>query len=149
MEIAIYFVAALLGIFFRYNLGFSQACKFVGTSISSSGSGSGFQDAVTPPFSTNFTLLTWVAIVCVFGFAVYKFGWETFGFAIGAFFVSSVIAGAVVIPKSDSKHFVERIYRSMVSRFADYVKEGDTLRADAMKHLIDKIEANYRDKLIN
>ena len=58
MEIGVYAVAAVLGVVFRYYMGMSQACKVIGVKHSDSDTGRGFQDAVTPPNSTNRTIVT-------------------------------------------------------------------------------------------
>ena len=147
MEIGVYAVAAVLGVVFRYYMGMSQACKVIGVKLSDSDTGRGFQDAVTPPNSTNRTIVTWIAIAAVLGYTAYEFGWGSFGIAFAAWFIALVIAGVVVIPKPESQHFLFRIYRSMANRYADYTKSGDTVRADAMKQLIDRMEQAYADRL--
>lgn len=80
-------------------------------------------------------------------YAIFGFGWSVFGIVAGTFLVVSVVAGASLIPKADSAHYVRRIYRSMVNRYADYEKQGDRVRSDAMKQLIDKVEQTFGEKL--
>jgi len=38
------------------------------------------------------------------------------------------------------KHFCRKVYRSMANREADYVKKGDTMRAETMKDLRNRFE---------
>lgn len=147
MEYLLYIASALLGFLFRYQLGLTNACKTLGVRISDGASETGFQDAITPPSSTNITLLVWGLILGLFAFSIFGFGWGEFGIAAGVFFVVSIVLGAIVIPKPDSPHFVRRIYRSMINRWADYEKEGDSVRADALKILIGKVEHACADKL--
>jgi len=147
LEYPLYVFIAALGILFRYNLGLSQACKVIGQSISDTDSATGFQDAITPPKSSNITLLTWVAIAAALGYAVYQFGWESGSIALAVFFLVSMLAGAVLIPTPESPHYIKRIYSSMANRYANFNKSGDTIRADAMKVLIDKVESRYGEHL--
>ena len=149
MEIGIYVAAGMLGILIRYNLGMVEACRVIGTNLSDSESDTGFQDAITPPNSTNLTIVTWIAVAGVLGFSAYQFGWGAFGISLAAFIGTSIVAGVVIIPKPPSKLYVLRIYRSMANRYADFVKNGDSVRADALKHLIDKVEEKYADWLTN
>ena len=147
VEIGFYAVAAVLGVVSRYYLGMTQACKVIGVKLSDSDTRTGFQDAVTPPSSANHAIVSWIAIAAVLGYTVYEFGWGSFGIAFAAWSIVLVIAGVVVIPKPESQHFLLRIYGSMANRYADYTKSGDTVRADAMKQLIDRMEQAYADRL--
>lgn len=147
MEYVLYAVVVLLGFLFRYNLRLTEATRTIGTAISETDSKTGFQDAITPPDSKWTIVGTWLAIVVVFAFTVYEFGWGVAGIALAVFVVVAVIAGAAFVPKPESAHFVRRIYQSMANRYADFQKSGDTVRAEAMKELIDKVEARYGDKL--
>ena len=147
LDYLLYVLVALLGILFRYNLGLAQACKVVGKSISDTDSNTGFQDAVTPPNSTNLTLVTWIAIFGALGYAVYEFGWGTGGIALAALFVVTVLAGATFVPKPESVHYLKRIHGSMAKRFADFQKNGDVIRADSIRVLIDKVEVEYAESL--
>jgi hypothetical protein len=139
MEYLVYVCAALLGLLFRYNMGLAEACKAVGKSISDSNTNTGLQDAITPPKSTNMTLLTWIAIVALLGYTVYQFGWISASVALAVLIVVSILAGVIFIPKPDSTHYLKRIYHSMVNRYADFHKSGDMIRAGAMKDLIKRV----------
>lgn len=147
MEYVFYAAAAMLGAVVRYNLGLTQATKAIGTAISDTDTKTGFQDAITPPSSTNLTLATWAVTAAVFVYGAYKFGWAALGIALVVFFLVSVIAGAVLIPKPESAHFIRRIYKSMVNRHTAFKEAGHSTRAVAMKELIDRIEAHYGNKL--
>ena len=81
-------------------------------------------------------------------YIAYELGWGTVGIALAIFIVVVVVTGMVFVPKPESAHFVMRIYRSMINRYADFQKSGDSVRADAMKELIDKVEARYGDQLV-
>jgi hypothetical protein len=147
MQYSLYLAAVVLGIVFRYQLGLANACKVIGVRISSETTKTGYQDAVTPPSSTNLTMLVWVSIVALFLYVIFGFGWSEFWIVAGTFILASIVAGASFVPKPDSAHYVRRIYRSMANRYADYVKAGDTVRADVMKELIDRVEETFANKL--
>ena len=147
MEYLLYIAAGVLGILFRYHLGLTNACKTIGVQLGSGTTQTGYQDAITPPSSTNLTLLTWALIVALLLYAIFGFGWSEFGIVAGTFLVASIVAGASFVPKPDSAHYVRRIYRSMVNRYADYDKQGDRVRSDAMRELVDRVEQTFGEKL--
>ena len=147
MEYLLYISAGVLGILFRYQLGLTSACKTIGVQIGSGATEMGFQDAITPPSSTNLTFLTWALMVALSLYAIFGFGWGEFWIVAGTFLMVSIVAGASFVPKPDSAHYVRRIYRSMVNRYADYEKQGDRVRSDAMKDLIDRVEQIFGEKL--
>src|SRR4030095_4498615 len=70
--------------------------------------------------------------------------WLAFGWAnalIGAVvaFLAGTVAQVTFLPKRDSRHFVLRISSSMARRVADYERDGDAVRARAMKEVLDKV----------
>lgn len=144
---AIYAATFVLAAAFRYMLGQSQACLYVGKAISDSQSKTGLQDAVTPPMATRITILLWLTILTVFGYSFWAFGIGTGFVVLAEFALVTVVAGATVIPKPDSPYFVTAIYRSMVGRVADYAKHGDKMRSDAMRSLTTLVEERLFDKL--
>jgi hypothetical protein len=99
--------------------------------------------------STNLTIATWLSIAGLLGYALYAFGWGTAGIALGVFVVVSILVGAVLIPGPEAPHFIRLIYRSMVRRYADFEKRGDSVRSAAMKDLIDRVGARYIAELPN
>jgi hypothetical protein len=134
-----------LGVIFRYNLAQVEACKTIGAKISTSGDSKGYlQNAITPPSSTKLTALTWALILVLFAYAFWTSGWAATGIAVGTFVVA---AGIFFIPKPESMHFLMRVSRSMASRHADYAKEGDLIRSNAMKNLFDRFTQVYGDRL--
>lgn len=134
--IVMYATSLILG----YALAFSRATLTIGRSISDTDSKTGFQDAITPPWLTKFSLVTYAAALGGIGFGWYKYGW-LIGLSVTiSFFFIAVINNVVFMPKSDSKHFRRFIIQSMISRYADYVKSGDELRASAMKTLLEKLD---------
>ena len=147
MLITIYVASAILGVLFRYNLGMTQSCKIIGVALSDSDSATGFQDAITPPSSTNRTLITWVLIIGLLIATAYEFGWESFGISIAIFLITSIIAGAVILPKPDSKHYAVRMFTSLKERHSKFEQSGDLVRAKATKEIIDKFEERLGEQV--
>jgi hypothetical protein len=139
--------SAVLGIIFRYNVGLVESCRVVGVNLANLDTKVGYQDAITPPASSLFALATWVVSIIFLVFLFYYFGWRYGFLSIAIYFLFSTIAGASIIPGPESKHFLGRIYRSLVNRYADYIKSNDTERAAAIKFLIDLFEEKYSAKL--
>lgn len=135
---------AVLSLLFSYNLCAARATKVVGDKISSVDGGS-LQDAITPPLLTKITLITWAAIAITLGYEIYKIGIGGAALSLGVFVVVSAIAGGAVIPGPESKHFLALIHRSMVNRAANYEREYDRQRAEAMDELRQRFEVVYKD----
>lgn len=147
MENLLYTASIIFAILFRYQIGLVNACKIIGVKISDHATETGYQDAITPPSSTNITLLLWAFIAGLFLYTIFGFGWREFSIVVGVFLVGNIVAGAILIPSPNSTHFVRRIYHSMTNRWADYEKQNDTIRADSMKKLIESFEDSFGDRL--
>jgi hypothetical protein len=75
----------------------------------------------------------------------------TTGFvSISVSLLTQIITGIIIHPPSKSrifkKFYLETLYRSMVNRYADYKKENDQVRADAISMLIKKFEDKFPNK---
>ncbi len=116
---------------------FAGATLSMGRALSESDSGRGFQDAITPPWQTNLALFVHIAVLLILGLVFWKLGWKSGLMALAATFVVSVVVRRF-LPSSDGQHFRHLILRSMANRYADYVRNGDTVRADAMKSLLQR-----------
>jgi hypothetical protein len=92
---------------------------------------------VTPPWAATFALL-----MCATTIAVIVASWWAFGVYRGGLSVIVLVAGVLVsrqiLPKENSFHYKRWIIQSMASRYADYVRDNDKLRAAAMKDLLEK-----------
>jgi len=67
----------------------------------------------------------------------------------GASRISSLVPGALLKADPPKRHFCRKVYRSMANREADYVKKGDTMRAEAMKDLRNSFErSRFASQLI-
>lgn len=144
----VYLLVFALAIAIRYMLGHTQACLYVGKAISDTDSKTGLQDAVTPPLASKITIFLWLAAFLLLGYSFWSLGSGTGFIALAEFIVVTVVAGAVLIPKADSPHFIKSIYKSAVGRVADYARDGDQMRSDAMRELVVRIETRLTNKII-
>lgn len=97
----------------------------------------GLQDAITPPWVTTLFFLSFASFFGSIGYLWYAQGWMLgIGSIVGGLLAIS-ISQVVILPKSGSQHYKDQIYRSMLNRYANYAKSGDTVRADAMAHLLE------------
>ena len=135
----LYLLLIVLSIPFKYFVNESQACLQIGKALSDVESGRGFQDAISIPASTKITLLIWFLIGVTLFLMVYYYDWTTFGLGLLILFISSLIFG-IFLPKTDSTHFKKKILVSLVRRYADYEKENDKVRADAISMLIERFK---------
>lgn len=137
MEIALWMLVAALTIAFAYTMQFSAATLSMGKALSNSGSKTGFQDAITPPWQTNLALTVYVGIAVVVGVMWWWLGWIS---ALVAFGIILFGGGLLkfVLSKQLGNHYQHLILQSMAARYTNYIRDGDVLRADAMKQLLGK-----------
>lgn len=135
-----YVVAAVIAVPLRYFLSQTQACLRIGRAISDTGSKTGFQNAVTPPASVNWALLTYISVVAIIGYQGWAFGFLAAGITVAVIIAVAAIAGRTLIPKPDAMSWNLRIYASLGARVADYRRDGDQMRADAAEDLMRRIE---------
>jgi hypothetical protein len=120
-----------------YSLQFTEATLLLGRSLSDSGSRTGFQNAITPPWEAKLSLVIYGLGLILVGLSWYEFGIGRAFLCVIALFVGLLI-GRQLLPKPDSPHFKTIIVRSMSNRYADYVRAGDRIRGDLMKMLLQK-----------
>src|SRR4030095_8668320 len=72
-HVAYLFILCVVSVAFAYELRFTETTLHFGRSISKVQEGRGFQDAVTPPYSTNLAIVAYVAVVLVLGFGFYLY----------------------------------------------------------------------------
>ena len=114
--------------------------------------GTGFQDAISPP------KLTWVAFGIYILLAILLIN-AFFGesgsivqglIAIAVIFGTTIVTGVIIHPPSKGpvfeKFYLKILYNSMTNRYADYKKNNDHVRADAINILVKKFERNYFTK---
>lgn len=130
-------LAALSAIPLAYTFLFSSVTLSMGRELSDTESKQGFQDAITPPWQTNLALLTFLGCGTIVGLMWWEAGFlSAMGSAVLIFFGSSL--ARLVLPRPTGNHYRKLIAQSMMSRYANYVRDGDELRAGAMKQLLAK-----------
>lgn len=133
---AVLVAAILLGLHGAYLGALADACLKIGTRLEGASEGTaGFQDAITPPSSSNAKLLNWVTTLIVTGGSWYFLGATGLAAFLAVRLLVTVILGGTLKADPPKKHFCRKVYSSMSNREADFVKEGDGVRAEAMKEL--------------
>lgn len=135
MEMSFWLLVAVLAVGLAYTLQFSSATLAFGRELSGSTTTTGFQDAITPPWQSCLALTVYIGIAVVVISMWWLLGWISALAGLGAVFIGSFVA-KLVLPKSSGPHYRRLILQSMVARYANYVRDGDALRADAMKQLL-------------
>jgi hypothetical protein len=118
-----------------YELRFTDATLQMGRSLAASDEGRGYQDAITPPASTPIGLVVY-GLACaavLLGFVSFGF-WAGVGLTVAFVFIVGVVLA--LLPAATSAHFRRQIVASMCRRYADYLRDADPARADAMRLLL-------------
>ena len=143
-----YFIIFTLSVLTRIILGFINYIKSLGLELSNNKDGTGFQNAITPPWFSilAFSIYGCSIFVIISGFIKYSL---TTGFLyLGIYFLTLVIIGATLFkPNSLSplaKPFYHIVLNSIVNRHANYTKKNDKIRADAMKIVMDRFKEVYK-----
>jgi hypothetical protein len=137
MNPGLWIVNILCGFGIAYTISFSGATLAFGRALSTTNSKTGYQDAVTPPWAGKFAFLMYGTTIVVIVASWWAFGAYRGSMSI-VVFIASVIASRQILPAEDSFHYKSLIIQSMASRYADYVRDNDKVRAAAMKDLLDK-----------
>ena len=139
MEIVLWLLVAALTVGFAYTMQFTAATlsmgKELGNALTGTSTKTGVQDAVTPPWQTNLVLTVYAGIAVVEGVMWWWLGWVSALVALAAMLPGASVV-KLVLPKPSGSHYRRLILQSMMNRYANYVRDGDVMRADAMKHLL-------------
>jgi hypothetical protein len=111
--------------------------------------GTGFQDAITPPWRAKLFTLLWGAIVATMIVGFYALGVVQGFLIVGLFFIVLSLSGVFLVPKPESRHYLRIISQSLIKRTADYARDGDQMRATAAKEIADQLLARYIDRLVD
>jgi len=137
----LWLLAAVMAFAFAYTLQFTSATLSMGKELSDTESSTGFQDAITPPWQTNLAIVVYLGSVVVIGVTWWQLGWVSALGVAAVIFIGSYVA-KFALPKPTGNHYKGLIIRSMVSRHAGYVRDGDALKAAAVKILLVKAGIN-------
>ena len=121
-----------------YAIVFSEVTLALGSSLCDERTGRGYQDAVTPPWQTCFSLLVYLLSLVVVALSWYEFGIARAGITLALLFACSIVWRRV-LPKGHSTHYLKLIVTSMAHRYASWVRSGDRVRAAAMAELLGKM----------
>jgi hypothetical protein len=120
LDIVFWMCTLLCAFGIAYNTTFSGATLSIGRALSATGSSTGYQNAVTPPWQTKLALATWALTITVL-----ILSWLLFGFGRAGLSMLIIVIGVLVarriIPKEDGPHYRRLIIVSMAHRYADYV----------------------------
>jgi hypothetical protein len=137
MIIAIWISAVVLSVPLAYSLRFTEATLSLGRALDEVSSGTGYQAAISPPREVAFSLVLYGLVVALLGYS-----WYAFGFGKAAITLMIILVGVVVfqrfMPHPQSLHYKRLIISSMAARYANFVRDGDPVRAAAMKTLLEK-----------
>jgi hypothetical protein len=137
MSVVLWISVIVLALAIAYTTHFSGATLALGRALSDTSSGTGYQDAATPPWSANFGF-----VVYGLTFTMLALSWYQFGIGRAIFSLITVFPATLLfrrfLPGEDSLHFKTLIIQSMSHRYANYVRDGDPTRAAAMKGLLEK-----------
>ena len=154
MMIFDYVVLIIVSILLRFDVGFRNFNKEIGLELSETRTGTGFQDAITPP---KLNWLSYGVYILLAFFLINAFfdnsGSISQGFAVlGTIIATTIVSGIIMHPANKApllkKFYLKTLYKSMINRHADYKKNNDEVRADAMSILVEKFEKNYLNEII-
>jgi hypothetical protein len=135
VEVVLWSALVAFTVGLAYTLQFSQATLSLGRSLAGTSTGTGVQDAVTPPWQTNLALVVYIGLAAVLAGMWWQLGWASTLIGLVAVFIGSAISGAA-FSKLGASHYRRLILASMAARYANYRRVGDTVRADAMRQLL-------------
>lgn len=137
MNVALWISALVLALAVAYSLRFTEATLSLGRALSETNSGTGYQGAISPPWETAFGLIAYTLTLGMIAFSWYEFGIGRAILSLATFLLALLIFRRL-LPGEDSPHFKHLIIRSMANRYANFVRDGDKVRAAAMRGLLEK-----------
>lgn len=132
-------IVALISVFaLAYVLLFTESTLILGIALSDTKVGSGFQDVITPPSRANFHLAAYFGPFAIATFVGWRSGTLSGLGILVAMFLAVTIAKRL-LRQAGRHHFTTQIVQSMGRRYAEYVKNGDPVRAQMMGELLQKM----------
>jgi len=148
-----YLFLIIVSVLLRFDVGFRNFNKEVGLELSTTKTGTGYQNAITPPKLNWFSYAVYILLaIFLINTFLDKSGSTSQGFtALGIVIGTMIISGIIMHPPNKTplfqKFYLRTLYSSMTNRFADYKKNNDHVRADAIESLIKKFEAIYLNEI--
>jgi hypothetical protein len=100
----------------------------------------GFQDAITPKFQDNFNTIIFVLYLIIFVLGSIKLWY------IGLPLVLVILILKGFLRKlwpNNINFYLKMLIQNMANRMADYAKNGDPMRSDAAKEMLENLENLY------
>ena len=150
MIFAALFVALLLGVHGAYQGALFDATNKLGRAIAHADIS--MVDAITPPSSTTYRAMNWtVTMGLVVATALMMGLWAAVAVYVMRIGVSWIAMSVYVHSYDDAGGFIRaqfarKIYGSLIRRHADYERDGDKMRAEAMADVISRVEKVFDDK---
>jgi len=140
IDISVLLIFILLAVFliYAYFGRFSEATLFYGKKISDADSKTGYQDAITPPWTIGLTIVSMLLPIIMLLYIWYSYDWIAGAITI-VFFMFSVSMIRIFLPKKDGEYFKGLILKSLNTRYDKFLSSNDDSRAFASKLLIDKL----------
>jgi hypothetical protein len=135
MQLGLWMIALIFMFGFGYIMQFTSFTLEFGRALSGESSRTGYQNAITPPWFTNFAIAVYVGSFAIVVLMWWKFGWLSGLGAIVLILFGSSFA-KLLLPKLAGSHYKNAVLSSMMRRYADFVRDGDSMRADAMRELL-------------
>ena len=156
MMLSEYIILIFASILWRIDIDFRELNKKIGLELSTSKVGTGLQDAITPPRLNWLSYFIYFVLIASFITAFFdRGGWKTALICLGVVIATMVISGVILrsnIPNKEPmlKNFYFRIlFNSIVNRHANFVKNNDKLRADAMGDIVKKFKKIYKKEIMD
>ncbi len=138
ISVLIIFILLAVSLIYAYFGRFSEAALFYGKKISDTGSETGYQDAITPPWTVGLNIVSMLLPNIMLLYILYSYDWIA-GVMTIVFFMFSVSMIRIFLPKKDGEYFKGLILKSLNTRYDKFLSSNDDSRAFASKFLIDKL----------
>jgi hypothetical protein len=100
-----------------------------------------FQNVITPPLLTNLAIITFLGSPLLLIYAFFEVGF-TMALIHLAVIVASVFAAKKILPpRIGSEIYVNWAHSTLLNRHANYLRDGDIVRASVLQAAISLIEA--------
>lgn len=134
-----------------YMMHHTQVCLFYGRSLASDDflrmNKTGYQDALTDPSGNKWFFITHGLLFSVVVGYFYFGTWITGLISIVAYFLLAAFIKRL-LPSQNSPKWASRIHASMCRREADYKRDGDELRYEAIKSLREEFQARFEAEIL-
>jgi hypothetical protein len=107
----------------------------------------GFQDALTDPSGNKWFFIVQGSLLVIMVGYFYFGNWKIGLTAIGSWILLGLILRRI-LPPEDSPKWAPKIFASLCRREADYKRDGDELRYEAMKSLREDFQNRFADNIL-